>query len=119
MTAPDLAAFTAEYANSPFAARTMYLFLVHELTGESVRMDNKYPLDVDLKCEQVRRSSLSRHGNTSPGGDKRRCWGDEHVLTGHVERSDPQKCLGEGGRLWSGIKKMGFIHSMPADDCEF
>jgi serine/threonine protein kinase len=53
MRYPDPAAFTAEYIKGPYVAPIMYLYLVDESTGESVRVDNVYPLDIDLKCEQV------------------------------------------------------------------
>lgn len=53
MSYPDPSAFTAEYMKGPCVAPNMYLYLVDESTGEAVRVNNVYPLDIDLKCEQV------------------------------------------------------------------
>lgn len=54
MSSPDPAVFTAEYIQSPLVSSNMHLYLIDESTGECVRVDDIYPLDIDLKCEQVR-----------------------------------------------------------------
>ena len=117
MNTPDLSVFTAEYTNSPFAACALYLFLVDELTGEYVRADNLYPLDVDLKCDQVQSFlPLMAMGIRALAATNDAVGVMNMFLPGMSKDQIPRSLWAKVEAFVLESNKMGFVHPMPADD---
>ena len=117
MTSPDLTAFPAEFIRSPFAACTIYLFLVDELTGESVRVENLYPLDIDVKCEQVQSFlPLMAMGIRALAATNDAVGVMNMFLPGVSKDQIPRSVWEKVESFVLESNKMGFIHPMPADD---
>ena len=117
MNTPDLAAFTAEYMKSPFISLNMYLYLVDELTGESVRKNDVYPLDVDMRSEQVHSFlPLMAMGIRALAATNDAIGVMNMFLPGVPKDQIPQKVWAKVEMFVLESNKMGFIHPLLSDD---